>query len=334
MIRSYPTRTKFYEIAFHFLLWSTQEKVRLSFTSGNYSFTECVRKDVISSAFSSSNSACTTECRNINFITQTKALSSAASYSFTNCSWNGCLSEPAGAISCSKSGASLAVINCKFSNCNSTSGITATKDYNGGAICAIGLTSLIVSSSLFYNCRAPQTNHNDRGSGGIYVLSPKNVFSLSSSDFISCFTGSSGAGIFFYSSSNPKLAIEIIKDCRYIQCRSQDQSPDGGGMCLWESLYTLRCIGCLFSLCTTTGSGGGMQYLFSANAELYPIKFCFFASNTGYNGNDISFSAFGSEFPCCYCFSTTRQNRVGYYDGQNWHTMDFPWLPKGIPKFV
>ena len=283
-------------------------------------------------SFSHINSDCTTDCKNVDFHSQTlKLSSSSSSYKFTFCSWEGCLSEPAGAISSSQAGASLSVMNCKFNNCNSTSDTTATKDYNGGAICVNGLSTITVSSSVFFNCRAPQTNKNDCGSGGIYTHSIHNSISLSLSAFISCFTGTSGAALFFESVSSTQLNPEIISDCKFIQCRSQDTTPDGGGMTLWERVYTIRCISCFFSGCSTTGVGGGFDYYFSANYESYPIKFCFFNRNTGGAGNDIALAGLYTLVGklLLHCFSTSDPSRVAYLTS-TWSLGDFNWLPQGV----
>ena len=256
----------------------------------------------------------------IDFGSQTQNLPlTESSFLFHYCTWDNCLSEPAGAISCSQSITSLIVMHCKFNNCNSTLGTTATQAYNGGAICVVGINTLIVSSSLFFNCRAPQTNHDNGGSGGICIRSIKKVLTIYSSDFISCFTGSSGAGVDFETSSRPKLDLEIIVDCRCIQCRSQDTSPDGGGMCLFDYVETLKCIGCLFSSCTTTGSGGGFDFYFGTNSESYPIKYCFFMGNTASSsGNDLYFWNLlpaSGYLAMKDCFSKSASYRIGYRVG-------------------
>ena len=302
------------------------DKTQFSFISSNSSFTKCERKPLkfsyVSSFIYHINSNSPTTYDHITFGTQTQNLPTSETYfTFNFCSWDNCCSEPAGAISCDQSGASLIVMKCKFNNCNSTSGVTATQAFNGGAIYVNGLNTFIACSSLFVNCRAPQTNHDGGGSGGIYIRSIKTVFSLSTSDFISCFTGSSGAGVFFYSSSNPKMDIEIITDCRCIQCRAQDQTPDGGGMCLWEWMETLNCINCLFSGCTSTGVGGGLDFYFGTNSESYPVKFCFFVGNSGTTGNDAFLYLLPNKenIVLLHCFSTISSNRIAYYLNSNVH---------------
>ena len=84
-------------------------------------------------------------------------------------------------------------------------------------------------------------NHDSGKSGGIYALSPTNMFSLSSSVFILCFTGSSGAALYF-SSVNMNLAKEMIANCRIRKYKSQEQSLEGRRMRLWESEYILSYI--------------------------------------------------------------------------------------------
>ena len=297
--------------------------------SSNSSFTESVRRSCSfysSLSLSHINSLALTIYNNIDFGTQTQNLpSSEYSFQFHSCTWDNCCSEPAGAISCDQSDASLIVMNCKFNNCNSTSGVTATQAFNGGAICVIGISTFIVSSSSFYNCRAPQTIHDNGGSGGLYIYYLKKTFSLSSSDFISCLTGSSGAAIYFVSSSTPKLDIETVLDCRVINCKAQVNSPDGGGMCLWEWTDTLKCTGCLFSGCSSTSTGGGLNFNFAANSESYPIKFCFFIGNTAsYVGNDIFLYLLpnNDNLVLKHCFTLSNSKRIGYQINNQVYTTD------------
>ena len=195
-----------------------------------------------------------------------------------------------------------------------------------------GIQSITVSSSLFFECCAPQTNHDNGGAGGIYAYSIKRSFSLSSSDFISCSTGSSGGGIYFDCNSNPRLNIEIITDCRCVQCRSQDTSPDGGGMCLFERYSTIHSTECLFCECTTTGSGGGLNFYYGTNCESYPIKYCFFAGNAGGYAKDVFLWTILPEngylvFTCC--FTTSESNRIGYSMSSAYKSKD-NWIPLGV----
>ena len=275
------------------------------------------------------NADCTTECIDRNFDSEQFSTNSASSYSFISCSWEGCLREPGGAISSTRAGASIAVISCTFHRCNSTSGTVPNEEFNGGAICVVRPNSLVVSSCSFVKCSAPQTDNDNGGSGGIYTHSIQRGISLSSSDFISCFTGSSGAALFFESVSPTHLNEEIISDCKFIHCRSQDQSPDGGAMALWEHVNVVWCYNCLFSECSTTGSGGGMDILFGQDFDSYPIKFCFFAHNKGESGNDLALSAsYMLEGELIqHCLSTSAPTRVVYWT-TTWCIPDYTWLPQ------
>ena len=282
-------------------------------------------------SFSHINSDCATDCKNVDFRSRTQALSSStSSYKFTFCSWEGCLSEPAGAISSSKAGVSLAVHHCTFTRCNSTKPNTTPKErYNAGAIYLNGISSLILSSSLFYNCCAPQTQYDDSSSGAMHLRSIKSLFSISSSDFISCFTGSSGGGIGFFSTSSPKLSIETVSDCICIQCSCSGIYPDGGGMCLWEWKETLKCTGCLLSGCSTTGNGGGLNFYFAPSSESYPVKFCFFAGNSGNLGNDVFLYILPNKETIIlkHCLSLSPPT-IGYCLNGVYKSTNSNWLPQ------
>ena len=309
-------------------------KTTFSFTSSNSSFSECLRKDILSTSLSSFNSACTTDCRNINFETQTKALSSAASYSFNNCSWSGCLSEPAGAISCSTSGVSLIITGCIFLHCYSTSGKTASKTYNGGAICLNGINSLIASSSSFIQCSALQTNHDNGGSGGIFAYNIKTTISLSYLSFVSCFTGTSAAGAYFESIKASTVGPETVNNCRFVDCKAEGKTPDGGGLTFRNPAYTMGCSNTLFCKCNaTTNAGGGLDFTFNKSTDSYPIRFCFFKDNAAVYGKDIRLRSCSSnqQNPLLHCFSQTESDRV--YDWSNKKDRT-TWLPQGSIHFV
>ena len=301
-----------------------------SFISSNSSFTECVRKHLISSP-SHMNPDCDTECHNENFGSMQASLDASFTYTFDYCSWEDCIAEPGGAISSNTEGVSLTVIHCTFTRCNSTSyeNPRATQSYNGGALCVNGIKELIVSTSRFFRCCAPQTNNDNGGSGGMYVVSITTLLVLSSSDFISCFTGASGGGAYFASIKTSDVGPQTVMSCRFVRCKSEGNTPDGGGLCLWGSDYTLGLSNCLFSECSvTTNCGGGLDFTFSANPDPHPIRCCFFNDNSAPDGNDVNLRSLPSNLePFLFCFSTTsRSQRIGGVTNK-----DDDWLPLACP---
>ena len=287
-----------------------------------------------SSSFSSSspfiNSDCPTDCKNVDFHSQTQRLSSSySSYKFTFCSWDNCLSEPAGAISCFQSGASLTVTSCLFLSCLSTSfeNPDANEEYNGGAICVVEISSLVVSSSSFIKCCAPQTNNDNRGSGGIFAYGIITTISLSSSQFISCFTGTSAAGAYFESIKTSDVGPQTVNNCRFVNCKAEGNTPDGGGLTFRNPAYTMGCSNSLFyKYSATTNAGGGLDFTFNENSDDYPIRFCFFKENDATLGHDIRLRGYSSTNPnpLLHCFSSSKEKIVYITEGDCYNDN---WLP-------
>ena len=180
------------------------------------------------------NTDCNTKCEYVEFRAQTKSLSTASSYEFYSCSWEDCLGEPGGAISCSSAVVSLSVSHCIFTRCNATRPNTnPAQSSNGGAICADGTNALVVSESTFIQCCAPQEKTNDAGAGGVYAYRIKSTLSLSSSQFVSCFSGSSGGGAQCRSIQASAVGPQTVNNCRFIKCVARGVASDGGGLCIW-----------------------------------------------------------------------------------------------------
>ena len=276
------------------------------------------------------NSECDTDCYNQNFGSEQIIITSASPYSFISCSWDGCLGEPAGAISCFQSGASLTISGCTFLHCYSTSfeNPEPHEEYNGGAICVVGITACTVSSSSFIKCCAPQTGNDNGGSGGIYGYDIKTTISLSFLDFISCFTGTSAAGAYFESIKASAVGPQTVINCRFIDCKAEGNTPDGGGFTCWNSDYTMGCSNSLFMWCSA-GSGGGIDFTFNQNPDSHPIRFCFFRDNVAPFGNDIRLRNYTSSNPnpLLHCFSTTQEFRdnIVYIDASRCYNDN--WLP-------
>ena len=257
-----------------------------------------------------------TKCEYVNFGAQRKSLSSPSSYEFNYCSWEDCLGEPGGAISCSSAVVSLSVSHCIFTRCNSTSyeNPNPQENYNGGAISVNGIDTFILSSSVFLRCCAPQATIEDGGAGGVYAYAIQTTLSLSSSEFISGFSGSSGGGaqcLFIHASD---VGPQTVNSCRFIHCIALGYHTDGGGLCIWQSTFTLGCSNCLFSECITD-SGGGLEFSYDALPDEHPLHFVFFNRNRANVGNDIciyyDIIANSKLFFCC--FSTTTSSRVGFW---------------------
>ena len=274
------------------------------------------------------NADCRTDCFNQNFDSQQITPNSASTYSFRSCSWDGCLREPGGAISSTTSGASITVTTCTFNNCNSTKQNTQPSySYTGGAICAKGIKELTVSSSFFIHCCAPQKKNDNGGSGGIFASDIQTTISVSSSDFICCFTGSSGAGLQLGAIQSSDVGPQTINNCRFMYCTAEGNTPDGGALNFLKSSYTPGCSNCLLSYCKAK-FGGGIHFVFNSNPHPHPFHCCFFNRNSvpsGGSGNDICFSNKPSLPPLVHCFSTTSSSKI--YNG------DDNWLPQGSISF-
>ena len=306
------------------------EKTRLSFISSNSSFSECSNHHSSHFLLPNSQSQCEPDCQNIPFGTERITLSEAIEYKFTSCTWNKAIGNPSGAISLSKPGSSLTVSACHFIQCNSTSSAPSLSQASlGGAIGVFGIKSFKVDSSQFINCCSPYNKSNNADAGGICMNAVTTTISIINSDFIACFTGSSGAGflmLFCTANSNSRT----VQNCRFLSNLASGESPDGAAAMLFSNSGHPGFVDCIFS--HSEAYYGGALYL---GYRTFPsgvtfVNFCFFNANKGDTGNDIAISIPNMptyDTPLFQgCFSTSDSNRVGYFD-TNWHTYDFNWLP-------
>ena len=304
------------------------DKTALSFISSNSSFSECVRPYYFPFSSSPPNTDCLPDCINKHFRSLRFSLPSDST-SFSFCSWEDCLGEPGGAIYSSSAGASITVNSCIFNKCNSTKPNTSSShSYNGGAIFVSGITELIVFSSTFFHCCAPQNNHDNGGSGGIFAYDIKTTIWISSSHFISCFTGSSGGGAYLSSIKASDVGPQSITSCSYIQCTGYGITPDGGGLSLSYSDYTLGTSSCLFCSCATVGCfDGGLYFTFNANSDPYPICFCFFNGNSASQGADVYLMNHSGSNPILHSFTTTDAQYTVYPSHWDAAQKQDDWLP-------
>ena len=145
-----------YEEIFYGILCSgLTEKTRLSFTSSNSSFSECVRNHNLKLSYNKQIAECITTHKEHCVNTQQNPLKEGVSHCIISCTFNSISSPvPRGGVlylhhTSQSSTTSLTVDRCIFDTCNTTA--TATEVYGGGAI-YVDCGSFYLSSSIFIQC--------------------------------------------------------------------------------------------------------------------------------------------------------------------------------------
>ena len=240
---------------------------------------------------------------------------------FTSRSWNGCSSTQGGAICfANQTTSSLTVKQCTFYNCNSSS----TGWVNGGgAIHCYNVYSVSLLFCSFISCSATA------GSGGgvnMYTIIQQPY--IHTCDFISCFACDDGGGInvWYSNAMDDKLAC---KDCRFIKETVKGSRDPSGGCLLYYPSNGLICANSLFS--NSEAYYGGAFYILYTNypSGMYPLQFCFFNTNKGTVGNDITLDKYvqhNTNLVLKHCFSTSNSDRIGYYNNAPATSKD-NWLP-------
>ena len=257
-------------------------------------------------------------------------LTEEVSYKFTFCSFSQLCGESdnGGAISCTGSSiqtsTSLLVASCSFSECSAP---------DGGAIYTSTLSSFELQNSFFFDCSSTY-NSSNHGGGSVWISAIQHQLVLCTNEFTSSTCKGSGGGVLIEQCSDTIYGAEIIHGCKFLDCNATDQSPDGGGVCVWNNLKTIGLCCCLFSSCHSAEDGGAIRHDINGyEPNSYPIRFCFFERNAAMYGNDIYFSYALSESPCFHCFSTATEQSICYSTGDYNYNFD-DWLPIGDIRYI
>ena len=260
-------------------------------------------------------------------------------YEFIKCSWNGCKGTRGGAIVCDGNRKSLTLNQCSFDNCASQTVTSGTNGYYAGGVSVVSLSSLVVKYTLFHKCIATQIENNN-AAGGLFVSYVTSTISIRQNDFILCEGGASGGGAYIELCQSSNVGTETVRDCRCVECKATTTSPDGGGICLSENIYTIGCSNCLLAHCEANvsngGAGGGIDILVTSvnpRSLVIPIVFCFFHKNAATSGADVRIREYPSSTtnPFLHCFSTSEETRALFSNnGQNVPIDN--WLPQGLHK--
>ena len=300
-------------------------KTRLFFTSSNSSFIECVRNYSPSSHILLSpllSNDCNQGCSDHDFGSTNLTLDDNSSHEFTNCIWTDCSSFDAGAITFrNKQSSHLEVQQCIFTRCTST---YDDHQYSGGAINAYNVHSVTVTASFFLFCSA-----SSRSGGGINLVSIIHQPYIHNCDFIFCSAFQDGGGVEIWLCSAEDNTI-VCENCRFISCSVPTNNdnrlgPWAGGILLWDNGNITRCSNLIFSLNEGYCAGAYGTDL-NTDAPDFPLRFCFFYSNTATNGNDVCFRHYQGLYAThffSHCFSATKEERVVVYFSDDYSN----WLP-------
>ena len=244
------------------------------------------------------------------------SLSSGHSYSFTKTDFIRCdCNQYGGAIylngESEQSATALEVSDSTFTTCYAN---------EGAGIYVNAVSSLKVSSSLFYNCGNSATVR-----GGGICMKGVSSHEIKESLFLSLNTNED-AGAVFFDGCTQNLLSTTVKDNRFLHCECTGKSGSSGGVIELRDNTCPRFRNCLFSYCIAIEAGGALL-LFGA----YPspvLSFSFFHDNTATsnNGHDCCLYDGGPADLALHCLSDT--SRTPHVSPSN-HDH---WLPKCIVR--
>ena len=298
------------------------DRTKLSFTSVNSSFSECVRKHSLSSlAFVSSISNDSPDtCReNCSFTRDRLTLSSSAT--FTSCEWKSCEGNKGGAIYTNKAGTSLTITLSYFEDC------FAPSDY-GGAVASEFLENVYIYYSTFYKCHGQAVNDYDTGGGAVYLNDTQQWHQIHDCNFIGCYSGADGGAVHLRNCDVPHS--DGIANTRFIDCKTTyiHDCVEGGAVQSYTVAVTCAFSNCLLAKCHSW-HGGGLFLHVKDNSYTNMIWFCFFHENTVTgNGPNIAIIRFvpRNDRPLLqHCFCTSSPNTISY-NMNGWNTITVDWL--------
>ena len=258
------------------------EQTKLSFSSSNSSFTDCVRNPR-TLLFSSNSASCSQLSYEDNYSINRVSCSTQGDYSFLRCSFfgdpNNIMAGHGGAICISNNEATLSVDYCQF--------YSFAVDGRGGAVYTENLTRVIVKNSLFDRCIPP--SHQVGGAGAIRITNSSQPL-IESCTFTSCSCLVDGGAVYIYLGGCSSNNAIVAQNSRFVccKCTGEDRSDgsDGGGVMMWDNDPLIGVRNCLFSYCHSYKGGGIYLYLPDDN-QLTPVQFCFFTKNSGTYGIDV-----------------------------------------------
>ena len=156
---------------------------------------------------------------------------------------------------------------------------------NGGALSAESLSSLTVKSSSFISCTA-------FWGGGAFIHLITTTPILSECDFLSCKADQLGCGVFL-GSCKKSSSFVACSNCRFLNgVNLSSNLVYGGGLLL--DIYGTDHVNTVSNLLFTKNSvnkeAGGLRVYESTSQYSYSVKFCFFSDNYATSGgDDISF---------------------------------------------
>ena len=157
---------------------------------------------------------------------------------------------------------SATFLNCYFNECSS--------NYDGGAIWAVGGTSIEVKDCIFENCNA------DEG-GALYIELFEEVY-IQNSNFTYCQSNDLSGGAVFLNMAN----TVDIRNCNFDDC-TVFTVGEGAGVYA-EDIFSMQVKYSQFNGCQAASSGGGM---YTDGCQDVLIDSCFFMFNTAISGGAL-----------------------------------------------
>ena len=322
-----------YEEIFYGILCSgLTEKTRLSFTSSNSSFSECVRNHNHHSLTFLPNTSHVSDdlhCwKDEDFADNNKKPISSSStegdYFFTSCTFTGLTSaNNGGAILFTLSG-TLTITLSTFTSCSSNTPLPY--DYRGGGAVCLESGTLRASSTLFISCTSVSY------AGGLLAQTGCKSSSVLFCTF-KCCTSRWGGGLMTFLGPTSSLLSS-----RFISCTGavsgggfyHDCDTQHGSLFISDTLFAHNCADSVSDGFSYRGGDGFENY----RSAVYPsnYSFLFFTQNIAKKnvGHDITSNLTAlPEGSIVLCFTTTAENSFC-----NAGTDQHDWLPLGAFQFI
>ena len=265
---------------------------------------------------------CNTSSRNI--------LSSQHDILFAYCEWRDITltnAEEGGAaiqFHSSSQGSKIVISHCLFDSLSSMKGY-------GGAVDIQDAYDASVLSSSFSSCN--RMDSEEGGGGGVSLLRITHQPLIQECSFFSCFSQDCGGMADIHECEHTENPV--CSDIVSIQCTVEDDSA--GGIIIEVYGNMLPFSNCLFSNLIAVCGGAVYLYLPEFTENQFPVRFCFFTQNTANFGNDVFTYPPVSSTPFFHCYSTTEQERLGYWDhyGAHLYLEDFDnWIPNNENSYI
>ena len=215
----------------------------------------------------------------------------------------------------------MCVTQCSFTQCH----VNTPSSHNGGGICAISISSVVLESLFFTECAG-------RRGGAVCLVYIKSTPEFSDCLFLSCKGYELGGGAYI-AQCTKSYSFVALTSSSFITCTnsSADAALSGAGVHLdiYANTHINTVSDCLFTRNSANKVAGGMGIHEDVQGLDYSVTLCFFSDNSASSdGQDIHLhnANFNSIFQSFTATSGTNRLTVA---PKTKETTNPNWLPQG-----